>query len=183
MGLDFLLIRHGESTWNAAGRWQGHGDAPLSERGRAQARSLARELAGEAPTRLLASDLARARETAEIVGQELGLAVELEPGFRELDVGVWSGLTAAEVARRWPRELARFRAGDPDLRAGGAESWSELRARSLAAFALWEQRSAGCVAVVTHGGLLRMLLGIELGNAEWQRADLACLRGTPAAGV
>jgi broad specificity phosphatase PhoE len=183
MGLDFVLIRHGESTWNAAGLWQGHGDAPLSERGRRQARSLAVELAEEAPTRLLASDLARARETAEIVGCELGLAVELEPGFRELDVGAWSGLTASEVRLRWPEEVARFRAGDPDLRAGGAESWSQLRTRALAAFERWAQRSTGCAAVVTHGGLLRMLLGVELGNAEWRRAALSELRGDSAAGL
>ena len=181
MSLDFVLIRHGESTWNAAGRWQGHGDALLSELGRSQAQSLAQELVAEAPTRLLASDLARARETAEIVGQQLGLAVELEPGFRELDVGAWSGLTAAEVGRRWPQEVARFRAGDPDLRAGGAESWSQLRARALAALESWAERSTGCVAVVTHGGLLYSLLGVELGNAEWQRSTLAELRGDPAA--
>ena len=183
MSEDFILIRHGESTWNAAGLWQGHGDAPLSERGRSQARSLALELAEEAPMRLLASDLARARETAEIVGRELGLAVELEPGFRELDVGEWSGLTASEVRRRWPEEVARFRAGDPDLRAGGAESWSQLRTRALAALERWAQRSTGCVVVVTHGGLLRALLGVDFGNAEWQRAALAELRRDPAAGL
>lgn len=181
--MDFLLIRHGESTWNAAGLWQGQGDAPLSGRGRDQARALARELVGEAPTRLLASDLARARETAEIVGQELGLAVELDPRLRELDVGAWSGLTAWEVARRWPLELARFRAGDLDLRAGGAESRRELRTRSLAALESWAQRSAGCMAVVTHAGLLRTLLGIKLRNAEWQRIGIERLRASPAGGV
>jgi broad specificity phosphatase PhoE len=183
MSGDFVLIRHGESTWNAAGLWQGHGDAPLSERGRCQARSLARELAEEAPTRLLASDLSRARETAEIVGRELGLVVELEPGFRELDVGAWSGLNASEVRRRWPEELARFRAGDPELRAGGAESCSQLRVRALAAFESWALRSSGCAAVVTHGGLVRTLLGVDLGNAEWRRAALAELRGGPVAGL
>jgi broad specificity phosphatase PhoE len=183
MGLDFVLIRHGQSTWNAAGLWQGQGDPLLSELGRSQAQSLARELVAEAPERLLASDLARARETAEIVGRELGLAIELEPGFRELDVGAWSGLPASEVRRRWPEEVARFRAGDPDVRAGGAESRRELRTRALAAFESWARRSTGCVAVVTHGGLLYSLLGVELGNAEWRRAALAELRGDPGAGL
>ena len=135
--------------------------------------------ATEAPSRLVASDLARARETAEIVGRELGLAVELEPGLRELDVGAWSGLSAEEVGRRWPEEVARFRAGDLELRAGGAESWAQLRARALAALESWALRSTGCVAVVTHGGLVRMLTGRELGNAEWQRVGLADLRGAP----
>jgi broad specificity phosphatase PhoE len=180
---DFVLIRHGQSTWNAAGRWQGQGDPPLSELGRSQARSLARELAAEVPTRLLASDLVRARETAEILGRELGLEVELESGFRELDVGEWSGLTAPEVHRRWPDEVARFLDGDLDLRAGGGESWRELRVRALGAFERWAGRSSGSVAVVTHGGLLRSLLGLELRNAQWQRAALAELRAHADTGV
>lgn len=178
-----LLVRHGESTWNAAGLWQGQGDPPLSERGRSQAQQLARRLAAESPTRLVTSDLARARETAQIVAQALGLAVELEPGLRELDVGVWSGLSPREVGRRWPEELARFRAGDPDLRVGGGESVRQLRRRALAALEAWARRSDGCLAVITHGGVVRMLLGIELGNVEWRRVDLTELLGQPPAGL
>ena len=91
MPTDFLVLRHGQSVWNASGRWQGQGDPPLSERGREQALSVAGELVAEAPTRLVASDLVRARETAEILGAELGLEVELEPGFREQRYYVFDG--------------------------------------------------------------------------------------------
>ena len=102
---------------------------------------------------------------------------------RELDVGEWSGLTAPEVQRRWPGEVARLLGGDLDLRAGGGESWRELRVRALGAFERWAGRSSGSVAVVTHGGLLRSLLGLELRNAQWQRAALAELRTHADTGV
>ena len=68
----FVLIRHAESVWNAAGRWQGHADPPLSERGRAQAEALAADLAPLGIEVLLASDLARAAQTASIVGEAIG---------------------------------------------------------------------------------------------------------------
>ena len=86
-----LLVRHGETDWNADGRLQGHTDRPLSDFGRRQARQLADELAGEDLEAIYASDLARARETAEIVGEQLGLPVVLEPDLREKDWGTWEG--------------------------------------------------------------------------------------------
>jgi len=107
------FARHGQSTWNAEGRWQGQADPPLSALGRVQAEALAEALAGAGIALLAASDLARARETAAIVGARLGLAPVLEPALREHDVGAWSGLTRTEVEARWPAELARFRARMP----------------------------------------------------------------------
>jgi len=82
---ELLLVRHGETDWNAAGRLQGHTDRPLSDHGREQARRLADELAGEDLEAIYASDLARARETAEIVGERLQLPVVLDPDLREKD--------------------------------------------------------------------------------------------------
>ena len=94
-----LLVRHGETDWNAEGRLQGHTDRPLSDYGRGQARGLAEELEGEELEAIYASDLARARETAEIVGERLGLPVVLDPDLREKDWGTWEGLTAVERDR------------------------------------------------------------------------------------
>jgi broad specificity phosphatase PhoE len=88
----FLLIRHAESEWNAAGRWQGHGDPPLSARGREQAAALARELEGEGVEVLIASDLARSAQTAAILGARWGLAPTPDARLREIDVGRWTGL-------------------------------------------------------------------------------------------
>ena len=94
-----LLVRHGETDWNAEGRLQGHTDRPLSDYGRRQARRLAEELEGEELEAIYSSDLARAHETAEIVGERLGLPVALEPDLREKDWGTWEGLNAVERDR------------------------------------------------------------------------------------
>src|SRR5437763_16473885 len=93
-----LLVRHGETDWNAERRWQGHADVPLNEHGRSQAKLLADELAGErALDAIYVSDLSRARETADIVGTRLGLPVVLARDLREIEVGSREGLTGDEV--------------------------------------------------------------------------------------
>jgi probable phosphoglycerate mutase len=167
-GAGLLCIRHAESTLNAAGCWQGQADPPLSERGRAQAAALAAALAPHGLDALVSSDLARARETAAILGERLGLVPVLYTGLRELDVGEWSALPHAEIARRWPLDYARFRAGALDLRPGGGETRRELAARVTAALgeigARWPLARVG---LVTHMGVLRALVpSARLGNAE-----------------
>ena len=96
-----LLARHGETDWNRDLRVQGHSDTPLNETGRAQARELARSLAAEPIHAIYASDLARARETAEIVAAARKLEVSSEPGLRERSFGSWEGLTRQEIDDRF----------------------------------------------------------------------------------
>ena len=172
---DIWFIRHGESEWNAAGRWQGQADPPLSALGRAQARALVAALAPLARERsvvLAASDLSRARETAETLGAALGLAVRLDARLRELDVGEWSGHTPAEVERRWPAELARFRAGDDRFPAGGGETRLALRARVGAALAELEASGAETIALVSHLGVVRAFRpGTALAPGAWLRLE------------
>lgn len=172
MSTRFLLIRHAESLWNASGRWQGHADPPLSERGVAQAEALASRLAGEEADQLLCSDLQRACRTAAILGGVLGLAPVPDPRLRELDVGVWEGLTRAEIEARDPRALARFDAGEPTVPAGGAESRGAMRQRVRKAFrAIAEAHPHKRIVVVTHLGVVQALLpGTELTNAGTVRA-------------
>jgi broad specificity phosphatase PhoE len=165
-----LLIRHGETPWNAAGRWQGHADPGLTEAGRKQAQGVAQALAGE-PSRpwsgIVASDLARARETASALASALALSIEFDPRLRELDVGSWSGLTRAEIAERDPDTLLAFERGEPTIRPGGGESRIEIRERAQAVvrdFA--ERRSGEHLIVVTHLGVIRALApGSEPTNA------------------
>jgi probable phosphoglycerate mutase len=175
-----LCIRHAQSTMNAVGLWQGQANPPLSEEGREQAHALGERLAGESLSVLVASDLQRARETAEIAAHRLGIATRLEPGLRELDVGQWSGLARDEIARRWPEDFARFRAGDLDVRAGGGETRRELRTRVVAALRSLQHGYRGDqIAVVTHLGVLRTLApGIQITNAECFRLDMATLAGS-----
>lgn len=164
-----LLVRHAESEWNAAGRWQGHGDPPLSERGRAQARAAAESLAGSRIEVLVCSDLRRAQETAAALGDALGLAPSPDPRLRELDVGAWEGLSRSEIERRHPEDLAAFDSGDPDARPTGGETLRELAARVGSALAWWVERHPGArLALVTHLGVIRVLSGVsDLDNAGW----------------
>src|SRR5512139_4231488 len=113
-----LLARHGETDWNAAGRWQGHTDIPLNEIGRAQAAALADRLRSEGIGAVVTSDLSRARHTAEIVAGALGVPVALvDPGLREQRFGSFEGLTPRECEERYPGDWARYvadpRAGPP----------------------------------------------------------------------
>ena len=100
--MELLLVRHGETDWNRDRRFQGHADPPLNETGRAQARALADELAGEVIDAVYTSDLARARETAEILAARLGAEVVPLRELREIDVGEWQGLTWTEIEERYP---------------------------------------------------------------------------------
>lgn len=167
-----LLIRHGQTSWNADGLWQGHGDPDLTAEGRAQADRLARALREEANrswTRVIASDLARARQTALAVAGLLSLPIELDRRLRELDVGAWSGLSRDEIEKRDPETLEAFERGEPMIRPGGGESRIEIRERTHAFVCDLVNRFPGQDAiVVTHLGVIRALVpGAEPKNAEW----------------
>jgi 2,3-bisphosphoglycerate-dependent phosphoglycerate mutase len=145
-----LLVRHGETDWNAEGRLQGHTDRPLSDYGRRQARQLAEELADEPLDAVYASDLARARETAEIVGERLGLPVTLDPELREKDWGTWEGLTPTERER-------------VELVGESTEAHQKRILRALEQIAM--RHPDGRVLVVTHGGSVRRVQTAALGMA------------------
>ena len=172
---EFLLIRHAQSEWNAAGRWQGWGDPPLSRRGCLQAAALAREIEAEDVDALVCSDLARAVATAEAIGSVLGLVAACDPRLRERDVGTWTGLTRAEIAERDGERLARFaRRDDPGACPGGGESDLDLERRVRPAIREWAAaHPGGRVAVVTHLGVLRLLAsGCEVDHAAVVRVAL-----------
>ena len=177
-------MRHGETTWNVAKRWQGQADTPLTEEGEAQALAVADRLAAQPArpwTRLLSSDLQRARRTAEAIGSALGLPVEAEPRFRERDVRDWSGLTHEEVEARDPDAYHAFRSGDPALRIGGGESTLDLRARALEAIREIDARGDAHVIVVTQLGLIRSLVpGADVGNTGQLELDAEALLSAPA---
>jgi broad specificity phosphatase PhoE len=146
-----LLVRHGETDWNAEGRLQGHTDRPLSDYGRGQARRLAEELEGEELEAIYSSDLARARETAEIVGERLGLPIALEPDLREKVWGTWEGLSAVE------RDRVEF----------VGESTEAHQERMLRALRRISERHPGNarILVVTHGGSMRRVQTATMGLA------------------
>lgn len=175
--MSLRLIRHAESRWNAEGRWQGQSDPSLTERGRRQARELAETLRPAPPQRIVSSDLRRARETAEILGEALGLGVHCDERLRERALGAWSGLFGYQVAARWPAELAALRSGDVNLRPPGGESLAEVRQRVADFLRTWRAELLETpTALVTHGGVVRSLFpDTRLANAAVQDADFASL--------
>jgi len=154
-----ILIRHAQSEWNAAGRWQGHADPPLSVLGHEQAAMLAAELATEPIDRIYASDLLRARQTADALAVRLALEVDIDLAFRELDVGRWSGLVRAEIEASDATLLAEFETGDPSIRPGGGETRGELRQRARDRVALLAAEHPGeRIVIVSHLGFIRALI-------------------------
>ncbi len=145
-----VVIRHGQSTWNASGRWQGHADAPLTDLGRAQAANGARAV--PEVDAVWSSDLERARASAEIIAVTLGLDVRVDSRLRERNAGAWTGLTRAEIETGWPHYLGQHK------RPAGFEHDDEVLARVLSALRDLERtHPGGDVLVVTHGGVLRAL--------------------------
>jgi probable phosphoglycerate mutase len=159
-----FLVRHGETDWNAAGRWQGQTDVPLNPRGREQAREVAGRLRGAGLAAIASSDLLRARATAEIIAAHLGLVVNhLDAALRERRFGCFEGLTREEVEARFPEAWARYLA-DPGPAPPGGESRGELLGRLLPAVASAAARLPGPLLVVMHGGAMRALLAGHVGE-------------------
>ena len=184
-GLDstrVLLVRHGETAWNAGQRLQGHTDIPLNDRGLEQAARLASALAGEPLDAVYASDLLRARVTAQAVAAGAGLPVLTDTGLRERCFGVFEGLTYAEIAQRWPEQSERWRRRDPAFGAEGGETLRDFAARAVAAASRLAAAHPGqTILLVAHGGVLDALYRAavrvaleaprtwELGNATVNR--------------
>jgi probable phosphoglycerate mutase len=167
-----LLVRHGETDWNATGRIQGQRDTPLNATGHEQARRAAQRLAREPVRALYSSDLARAFQTATIIGQTLGLTVVTSPRWRERQYGVWEGLTPAEIRAGYPELFAKWRARSPEFVPPQGETRSQLLIRALTELHTIARRHAGeMVVVVTHGGLCYVLINHILESIDGDRRE------------
>jgi probable phosphoglycerate mutase len=151
-----VLVRHGETTWNAERRVQGQLEAPLSARGRLQAAALARAIGREGFDAIYASDLSRARETAERIAAVTGAGVRLEPRLRERHYGLFQGLTWDEVRQRYPGELARAKLIFTGMSIPGGEPVEEFAERTLAILGEIAANHRHAL-VVAHGGLVDAL--------------------------
>jgi probable phosphoglycerate mutase len=153
---ELLLVRHGETDWNRDQRFQGHADPPLNDTGRAQARALADELAAERIDAIYTSDLARARETAELIAERAGVPFVLEPQLREVDVGEWQGLTRPEIEERFPEGMRNWHEHGHGWESG--ETYEQLAERVLEALERIVRRHPDeRVVVVGHGGTIRAI--------------------------
>ncbi|MGC2518656.1 MAG: histidine phosphatase family protein [Burkholderiales bacterium] len=170
-----ILIRHGETEWNRAGRIQGYNaDSPLTETGHAQAHALAARLAREGVDALFSSDAGRTRQTVAPIAAATGLPVVFDAALRERNYGVFEGRTFAEIERDFPAEYEKLRSRDPHHAASGGESAARFRDRVTAALAAIAGRTAGRrIAVVTHGGVLGIMHRLAHGMPLYARRDYA----------
>jgi broad specificity phosphatase PhoE len=171
------LARHGQTAYNAEGRFQGHLPVPLDDTGRAQARELAEAVADVEVKTLVCSPLARARETADIVAQRIGVTPEEDARFAETDTGDWTGRSFAEIEAEDPEGFRRFQVSDPTFRYPGGESFAEQSERVQDGLRDLRARPEALPAlVVCHRGVIRLALaaatgdetagGREIGNAS-----------------
>lgn len=158
MSLQVVLIRHGETDYNAEKRLQGNMQIPLNDLGRQQAHALAAYLVAWPIARLYASDLSRAWETACIVGGALGVKPQPDERWREINAGRFEGNTWAEIEQQFPDEIAQYRQLGEDFQMPDGESWNQVGARAYAALHDLSNSPEGMVGVVTHGGTLRRVL-------------------------
>jgi glucosyl-3-phosphoglycerate phosphatase len=178
-----VLLRHGQTDYNVAGRMQGHLDSQLTEDGVAQAVAAAPDIAKAGPERIISSDLSRARDTAALVGGACGLPVALDPRLRETHLGEWQGRTVVEIEQDYPGAIATWRS-DPAWAPPGGESRIDVVRRSRPVVDELDDERAGpapsTVVLVAHGGLIAGLvcglLGLPtstwpsvggLGNCRW----------------
>ncbi|MCM2279194.1 MAG: histidine phosphatase family protein [Oligoflexia bacterium] len=159
----FCIFRHGQTDWNAEGRFQGHIDVPINATGRFQARALVPQLRAEGIEAILSSDLLRARETAEIVASDLQVGIYPDPRLREAHLGEAQGLTRREIEERFGTEVVlRWRSidvSDADVSYRGGETGRQVMSRvyeAMESFALETDFSR--IGISTHGGVIRRIM-------------------------
>lgn len=167
----FCIVRHGETTWNAEKRIQGHIDVGLNAVGLAQAEAAANWLAGQEIAAIYSSDLQRARQTAQRIAAVFNLMINLRPEFRERRYGVFEGRTYDESRQSFPQEYGAFERREPDFVIPGGESLVQLNQRVCDGLRqVAADHPNQMVVVVTHGGVLdiinRLVRGTPLSMAR-----------------
>ena len=158
MTTTIVLIRHGETLWNREGRIQGHSDSALTPVGTAQAEACANRLRDEEFDHVVASDLMRVRQTAELLLTGRNAPIEYDPAFRERAYGIGEGLTYAELDALHQEFVSSIRVTDPDFAVEGSESRRQFHTRVTSAMRKVAAMHAGRrVLIVTHGGVLAII--------------------------
>ncbi len=173
-----VIVRHGQTSYNLEGRYQGHCDIPLSDAGRAEARVLRARLSAlegydlfaAERTAVVTSNLRRASETAEIAFGVPNRTLHVEPDLREISFGVFEGLTRDEIDVHYPGKMAEWLHGDAHVAVEGGESRAAVRGRAFAAVqALLARVPQQTIVAVTHGGVMRQLVALCFpdGSVPW----------------
>lgn len=163
-----VLLRHGETDFNATGRMQGHLDSELTANGFAQARASVPAVRAFHPDVLLSSDLRRATDTAAIIAEGTGLAPRVDKRLRETRLGEWQGLNIAQVDAGWPGARRTWQ-NDPTWTPPGGEARVEVAARAAEVIAELDVEFDGTALLCAHGGLITALTArlLTLPVANW----------------
>mgnify|MGYP001788279456 CR=1 FL=1 len=157
-------MRHGQTSWNQEGKYQGHSDISLNERGIKQGNLVAKRLANEKISAIYSSDLLRAQQTAEAIAEYHGLSVITKPEFREINFGIWEGLTYQEIIKDWSEILTAMYSKPGEIGPPQGESFQVVKqrvTRSLQECIAEHQEQT--IVLVSHGGTMRVLLCAALG--------------------
>ncbi|MEC5397594.1 histidine phosphatase family protein [Uliginosibacterium sp. H1] len=170
----FFFVRHGETSWNASRRLQGHVDIPLNANGVQQAQAAARLLGVKTFDAVLSSDLARARVTAEFIAAVRGTPVQLVAGLRERNFGMFQGLSPGEADLRYPIEQTRLRTRQIDFTPDGGESLAQFATTVTETLqGIAGRYAGGTVLCVTHGGVLDVIYRLATGRPLESARDFA----------
>lgn len=166
-----VFLRHGETDWNAQGRFQGQTDIPMNNAGRDQSRAAARRWGHTEFEAAIVSPLGRAMETASIMFRDRQLAYVLDPDLKETQGGQWEGLLYTEIAERWPDEHAAFRLPNIDAGPVGGETPRESGTRTANAV-LEALETADVMLVISHGNSLRAAAHLLTGHDDEDYASV-----------
>lgn len=172
---DMLFVRH--AATEMAGRFCGHSDPDLNPLGRTQLAELVSSLAGEQIDRVYSSDLKRARSTAHALAVAHDVALEARPALREIHFGEWEGLSWEEIEQRDSAYAQRWLAEFPRLPAPSGETFPAFEARVLGAVNDLLDQQTGPIAVVSHAGVLRVVLQHFCGRSQpeaWRETESYC---------
>ena len=164
-----VLWRHGQTDWNVENRFQGHSDIPLNKVGQYQVTEAAKVLAELRPDRIISSDLIRAQATAAALAQLTDIKVEINPGIRETDGGLWEGKLASENRASHGELFARWYEGGDEPAGVTGERRSDVAKRAVSVIEKATANFSGTIVFVTHGGTVRSVLGsiLNLPISQW----------------
>jgi probable phosphoglycerate mutase len=170
-----VLWRHGQTDWNLANRFQGHSDIPLNETGIDQARKAAPLLYGLRPSKIISSDLIRAKQTAQELANISRLPIHIDSGLRETNGGKWEGRTGAENRSDDYEKFVNWLDGNDEPAGDFGERRSEIALRAVTAIENALEKEIETLVVVTHGGTARIIIGKMLGLPMTQWASIGGL--------
>jgi len=159
-----IFVRHGETSWNLDKRYQGHSDISLNKKGVEQAQAVAKRLSTERISAVYSSDLMRAAKTAELIAMQHSLPVISMPELREVNFGLWEGLTYEQIMATWPDELSAIYSKPGTICIPDGESFDDVTKRVEIGMATCiKTHQNETIVIVSHGGAMRVALCNALG--------------------